>query len=215
MRENVTFGSEPKARFSDFDEVVFKTIDNKTSEVISQQLVEAMCLGEHEAFRKIYLHCYDRLKEFLTILLHNQEDAEEVVQDIFLYILENKEKIDSKKNFKGYLYTIAKTKAFDCLKRRKLDLKYSDYRMNSMAEVEPAPDHAVMAEEQALIIAMYIDSMPPQRKRVFELSRMEGKTINEIAEIMELSPQTVKNYLCTATGGLRELVTLFTMLFVS
>lgn len=183
---------------------------------IDRPTVEAMCNGDDEAFHKIYVRSYDNLKKFLTIILHSPEDAEEVVHDIFLHIIENRTKIDASKSFKGYLFTIAKTKAFNLLARRKLDDKYYNHRQNSLAgDYAATPEDVVMTDELALIISLYVDNLPPQRKQAFELSRIEGKSIGEIADIMNLSPQTVKNYLQTAMNGLRELITLFVVLFLS
>lgn len=189
--------------------------EKNSAEVLPRSVIEEMCQGDHDAFSKIYLHSYDKLKEFLNILLHNQEDAEEVVQDIFLYILENRDKINPQSNFKGYLYTIARTKAFDMMARRKLDEKYNNYHTHFKSDIEFAPDELVMTDELAVMVSIYIDNMPPQRRRVYEMSRLEGKSIKEIAETMNLSQQTVKNYLQTATNGLRKLLALFVVLFIS
>lgn len=185
------------------------------ADAVSPDLVQAMCDGDMDAFRQIYLHSYDKLREFLTFLLHSKEDAEEAVQDIFLYILENRDKIDPHQKFRNYLFAIAKNAAYKQMRRRKLDEKYHDYHLNYPPGFADSPDEIVMTDELALMISIYIDNMPTQRRRVFELSRKEGKSISEIAEIMQISPQTVKNYLQTATNGLRELIALFAFLFLS
>lgn len=189
--------------------------EKKSIEIISQSMVEAMRDGDMDAFREIYLKSYDKLKDFLTFILRNKEDAEEAVHDMFLYILENREKIDPQKKFKYYLYTVAKNMAYSQMRRRKLDEKYNDYHLNIAPDFAESADELIMTNELALMISLYIDDMPPQRRRVFELSRNEGKSISEIAEIMQLSPQTVKNYLQAATNGLRELIPLFVVLFLS
>lgn len=187
----------------------------KRGAAISDTVIEAMLRGDSDAFRTIYLHSYERLKEFLTILLHSNEDAEEVVQDIFLYIWENREKFDNGKNFEGLLYTIAKRSAFKLIRKRRLDDKFYQYKYHSTEDFSIQPDELVMTEELSLMISLYVNNLPPQRKRVYELSRIEGKSIKEIAEIMNLSPQTVKNYLTAASNGLREMIMLFVILFLS
>lgn len=191
-----------------------KTKGNRAEE-IAPSTIEALSRGDQSAFRIVYLHSYDKLKEFLTILLHNPEDAEEVVQDIFLHILEHPEKINPRMNFKGYLFTVAKTKALNLMARRKLDKKYYNHRLTQPDEYNQAPDETVMSNELSLLITAYIDSMPPQRKRVFEMNRLEGKSISEIAKELDIKPQTVKNYLQTADEKLEKLLTLFIILFIS
>lgn len=181
---------------------------------IAQPVIEAMCRGDQEAFRSVYLHTYDKLKGFLSYLLGSSEDAEDVVQDVFLYIAENREKIDPSQNFKGYLYTVARHMAGKKLARRMNDDKYADYRNNLAPDLALSPDEQVMTNELALAITIYIDNMPPQRKRVYEMSRKEDKSIKEIAEAMEISPNTVKSHLQSAMNGLRELIGLFLLLFL-
>lgn len=181
---------------------------------ISGPVVEALRTGDEGAFRSVYLHTYDKLKRFLRYLLGSNEDAEEVVQDIFLYILENRDKIDSSKNFRSYLYTIARHMAGKQMARRKNVDKYIGYHTTLSPEFAWAPDEVVMSDELALVLTIYIDNMPPQRRRVFEMSRTEGKSIKEIAEALGISPNTVKSHLQSAIGGLRDMIGLFLLLFM-
>lgn len=180
----------------------------------TKDLIEALRQGDEEAFQRIYVHTYDNLKKFLFFILRNEEDAEEAVQDIFLYLLENKENIDPNKNFMAYLFISAKNVAFKQIRRKKYSKTYFDYKYNIEPDHPLLPDEVVMTNELALVISIYVDNLPPKRKQVFELSRMEGKSIKEISEIMSLSPQTVKNYLQGTTNGLRELIKVFIILFL-
>lgn len=194
---------------------VFGEVKGNSADTIATSVVEALSRGDQEAFQIVYLHSYDKLKKFVTILLHREEDAEEVVQDIFLYILEHPEKINPRMNFKGFLFTVARTKAFDLMARRKLDEKYYNHRQLQPIEYNLPPDEKVMTDELSLFITLYIENMPPQRKRVFEMSRLEGMSIGEISKALNLRPQTVKNYLQTADENLEKLLLLFVALFFS
>lgn len=183
--------------------------------VIDSALVEAMSKGDEEAFKKIYLHSIDKLVEFLKILLQSREDAEEVAQDVFTYLWEHKESMDPRKNFKGYLYTMAKNAAYMYIRRRRLDEKYYNHRLHATPDFVEAPDEAVISNELSLLIEVCISNMPEQRRKVYELSRIEGKSDAEVAKAMNLSITTVRTHLRLAMSDLRKLAALSIILFLS
>jgi|GEM_PF-3486756 len=215
MKKDFITNPELSARVDKTVRAHFGKIKGNSADQIAQEVVEGLSRGDQEAFRTAYLHSYDKLMKFLTILLHREEDAEEVVQDIFLSILEHPQRINPKMNFKGYLFTIARTKAFDLIARRKLDEKYYSHRQAQPADYDLPPDETVMSNELSLIITAYIENMPPQRRRVFEMNRIEGKTVSEIADTLKLKPQTIRNYLNAADDNLERLISLFIILFIS
>ena len=181
---------------------------SKEAEIITESVIAAMGRGDHSAFSTVYLHSVGPLTDFLEILLQSRQDAEEVAQETFSYIWENHSRIDPAKNFKGYLYTIAKTAAFKQMARRKQDALFADYTIHAPEEFGLSPDEIVMTKELSLLINLYFDNMPAQRKRVFEMSRIEGKSNKEIAQELNLSLPTVKMHLRLAMKGFRDLVML-------
>lgn len=187
----------------------------KHEDVISRSVIQDMCRGDHRAFRRVYLHTIGPLTDFLEILLRSKHEAEEIAQELFTYIWENISKIDPEKNFKGYLYTVAKNLALKQMARKKVERKYYDYKINAFRDFNLSPDEIVMNDELALLINIYITNLPPQRKRVFELSRIEGKSVREIAEELNLSANTVKTHLKLAKRGFKDLIGLAVALFFS
>jgi len=188
---------------------------NENHRIINQALIEAMCRGDEAAFRKVYLHSIGPLTDFLCILLQSKDEAEDAAQETFTYIWENRSKIDPQRNFKGYLYTVAKTTAFKQMARRKLDARFTDYALYHSSELDISPDEIVMSKELALLINIYFSNLPPQRRRAFEMSRKEGKSDKEIAQAMNLSINTVRMHIRLALKGLRELIAVTIFLFFS
>ena len=185
------------------------------SKKLIQSLVKNIVEGDNEAFDRLYLYSIENLIKFLRIITSSQSDAEEMAQETFVYIWENRNKIDPTKNFQSFLYTVAKRTAFRYMAKKGLDRKYCDYKAQLTEEYEISPDELMANQELALMIALYVENMPFQRRRVFEMSRSEGKSIEEIASELNLSYNTVKNHLQASTKGLRKLITLFAILFIS
>ena len=186
---------------------------NDSGKTIDRSVIEAVCMGDHDSFRKVYLHSVGPLMRFLKLLLNSDSDAEDVAQDVFTYIWENTDKIDPSKSFKGYLYTIARTLSFKLLARRKLGDKYSDYKINAQCDPVISPEDMVMSREAMLMMNIYIESMPARRRRIFRMRHIDGLSDKEIAEALNVSINTVRTHQRLAMNGLRELMSVFLSLF--
>jgi RNA polymerase sigma-70 factor (ECF subfamily) len=172
-----------------------------------------MCRREEGAFRKVYLNSIGPLTGFLQVLLHSREEAEDIAQNVFANIWENLDNIDPSRNFSGYLYVIAKNMAFKQMARKKLYEKYRDYAVNLEAPLDLATDEVVINRETALLINIYVENMPTQRKRVFEMHNKHGKSDSDRASLLDVSINTVRTHLKLAKKGLRELMTIASMIF--
>lgn len=151
---------------------------------------------------------------FLYLLLHSEEEAEEMAQHIFVYLWEHRDRINPDGNFKGYLYRITKSEAFRKLSRQKIERKYYDYALNLTPEFSPSPDDIVSTNEMAMMIKISLEKMPDRQRKVFEMSRFEGKSTEEIAKEMKVSPNTVRVHIHAATVKLKHLIAVFALLFL-
>ena len=190
----------PDSRFSDLA-------------AITRQELEALRVGDHDAFRTVYLHYATPIRDFLTLLTRSADEAEEITQEVFVQVWEKRERIDPRKSIKGYLYTIARNSALNLFEQQKVRSRYTDSPL-SRAEDDWASDELLIAEETELLIEIAVSRMPEQRRRVFELSRREELKSTEIAERLGISRHTVDNHLATAKKDIRELLSLFMLLFV-
>lgn len=180
---------------------------------ITAEVLTALRDGDHDAFRKVYLHYVTPIKDFLTILTRSEEEAEEITQDVFVNVWEKREKIDPRKSIKGYLYTIARNSALNLFEQRKVRSKYADSPLSKPDDYY-ASDEILIADETQLLIEIAVSRMPEQRRKIFELSRKEGLKSTEIAEKLALSRHTVDNHLAAAKKDIRELIALFLLLFI-
>lgn len=179
-------------------------------QLLLQKLTTELAGGKLSAWEELYKLLYDPLAHFVYHIVRSKEDALDIAQEVFVYLWQNQHKIQPDKNIKSYLYKIAKSLSYDCLSNRSKSDGFS-----SLSEYpEPpaiediSPDNLLVADEMRILIAMSLESMPRQRRQVFEMSRYEGLSHDEIATKLGISNKTVRNHIYTATKELKELLCL-------
>jgi len=127
-----------------------------------------------------------------------------LAQEIFVKLWINRQSIDPHKSFNAYIYTMARNAAFNFLKHQLVETSYSDnYKeLNEVATSE----QLLFAKEISLLIEMTVGKMPIQRKTIYQLSRDQGLTNEEIADQLGIAKKTVENQLSLALKELRQVV---------
>ncbi len=182
--------------------------------VITKEMVSAFVDGDHRAFDRIYLCCYEPVRSFFCMLLRNEAIAEELCQELFVRLWENRRTVDPELNFKSYIYTVAKSSAMKYLRHKKVVEKYEDFRLRLGSDVADAPDEGLVAGELELMIRLMLDKMPRQRRAVFEMSRVERLSNGEISTKLGISESTVRAHLHNVIKELRKLVSFFVFITI-
>jgi RNA polymerase sigma-70 factor (ECF subfamily) len=160
--------------------------------------------GDEEAFAMLFRKYIEVLQPFALSITKNETAAEEMVQETFIRIWLNRDKLTGIENPHGWIFTIVSRESIGYLRKKLLDEKL----MRNVARVSGgAPD--VISEEIRLrelkeLVHEAVEQLSPQRKRVFKMSRNEGMKIAEIAEALDIAPSTVKNIIVTSTRQIRE-----------
>lgn len=181
---------------------------------IDPRIIRRMRDGDPEAYSIIYLHYIGPLVDFLSALLRCKSDAEEIAQDVFMQIWENREKIDPEKNIRGFIYKFAKFGALNRLAHKKVEDKYIHIQQHQADIFDLAADDIVAEKEMRLIIRITLERMPEQRRKVFEMNRFEGMSIEQIADALHINKKTVHAHLYNAVKDLREVIGLL-LLFLA
>jgi RNA polymerase sigma-70 factor (family 1) len=172
------------------------------------ELLMAVAEGSEIAFRKLYLKYHHKLGAFIYRLTGSLETSEEIVQDVFLKIWNNRGHLSTIKSFKAYLFIVSKNQALNCLKKAVADrvkfLRVGNYYQELYKVGETAGEEI----DKYALLDEAIEKLPEQQKKVFILSRHQRLTYNEIAKEMNLSPETVKKYLKIATASIANHVRL-------
>lgn len=169
---------------------------------ISDKLQE-VAQGNEAAFRDLFRQYADHLYAYIWQLTKSRELAEEVVQDIFLQIWISREALAEVRNFRNYLFVIARNHALNAMKKMMRERKRAmEWELARGEEDTPPP-----REPDLDIVEEAIRQLPAQQQKAWLLSRRQGKKYQEIAQEMELSRETVKKYIQYATQSIVRYVT--------
>ena len=167
------------------------------------ELLDRLRRDDRAAFDEIFRAWYSRLVGFGETILNDRAEAEEVVQDVMLGLWRARHTLSSGSSPQAYLFRATRNRALNQIRHRKVQ-----QRKAHLLEVEdsvPALGDAGLAEReirQALDAAL--NQLPPRCREVFELSRNQGLSYNEIAETLEISVKTVEAQMSKALRVLRE-----------
>ena len=163
--------------------------------------------GSYSDFNKLYDLYADRLYGFAYNLTHSSEMAEEIVQEVFLKIWQMREHLSPEYSFRSFLFTIAKNKFLNDLRNRLTLLSYDEY-ITQLDDATERGENSTESEfnfnelnEQVL---QSKDKLSKRQKMIFEMSKEEGLSNQEIALKLGISEQSVRNQLSSALKVLRE-----------
>ncbi len=145
------------------------------------------------AFTQLYLHFGKKLIHFAISLIRSNEIAEELVEDVFVRIWANRKQCNEIENIAVYLYVAVKNKALNALSKKTKELVIApfDYLDSSVNEFAPDPYNLLITTEMTNRMNRAIDALPPRCKMIFKLVREDGLRYKEVAEILNISVNTI------------------------
>lgn len=160
--------------------------------------------GDEAAFAELYNYYKAPALRFSVSLLKDEEEAENMIQDVFVKIWIKREQIKPDHNFSSYLFTCLRNMAFDYFKKVE---KSEQLRKHFMDGMMLAGDEEKEEKERRIsLVQSAVESLSLKRKLILKLNIEEGKSYQEIAEFLRISKNTVKNQLVKAKQILREKV---------
>lgn len=169
------------------------------SKASDAQLVNAIRASEEDAFKNLYYRYYESLFRFLCRRTRNYEISKDLMQELFIRVWRNREKLDASQSLKAYLYRIASNLAIDHL--RKKEAEQAHFVDNPTSEPTASPSETFDLRDN---IGQAIRKLPEPLQTVFHLSRDEGLTYSEIAATVQVSIKTVESRMSQALKILRE-----------
>ncbi|GKG75544.1 MULTISPECIES: RNA polymerase sigma-70 factor [Parabacteroides] len=154
-------------------------------------------------FDKIYVLYYSRMFRFAKEYVLFDEDAENIVQDVFLLLWEKREVLDIQISLVSYLFALVKNKSLDYLRHKVIADEYKQELSAKLTALELLNYSFTSDEEIEQILMTAINKLPERCRQVFLKSRIEGKRNREIANELNLTVSTVENQMTIALRKLR------------
>ena len=163
------------------------------------------------SFSKIYLVYFPKLVRFAREYVISTEDAENIVQDIFMYLWEHRDMLDSLTNTNAFLFTLTKNRCIDFYRQKtRIDSQkesldnLQDRELKLKIEALMQFDENIFTEKEVEdLLTRAIEHLPEKCRQVFILSRMNGLKHEEIAGQLNISVHTVQNHIVTAIRKLK------------
>jgi RNA polymerase sigma-70 factor (ECF subfamily) len=162
----------------------------------------SISLNHSTEFEALFKSHYAMLVGYARKLLHEQEQAEDVVQQLFVNLWEKRESIEVGGSWKSYLLRSTHNSCLNQIKHQKIKTEHVQHSLAT----EAISEQRDLLEEQEFNqkVKHAVQSLPPQCKKIFLMSRLQGKKYNQIANELNLSVKTIENQMGKALKVLRE-----------
>jgi RNA polymerase sigma-70 factor (ECF subfamily) len=167
-------------------------------------LIRGLKKDNHDSFQKLFDHYSQILFQFSLSYLKSREVAEEVVQEVFIKIWDNRNKLRTDTSFKSYLFTIALNsirKSFNKQSRQnKLEHDILLESSDNAQGLDDNPDYQMLLDK----LDEFIQLMPEKRRQVFIKKKIEGKSLKEIAKELSITTKTVEYHIAEGMKFLKK-----------
>lgn len=171
---------------------------------ISAITIEKLRQGDKEAFNEIFLIYSPKTLNLSYRYLLCREDAEEIMQDVFVKLWNIRKTIDPSRNFDNLIFTITKNTIFDRIKRYSTEKKHLELYFRQTALESNETENEILHADLVKILEDALTSLPPKRRSIFEMNRLQGMTYREIAKKLNLSSTMVEKQMSKALRAVKE-----------
>jgi RNA polymerase sigma-70 factor (family 1) len=168
------------------------------------ELLLQMKHGQVSAFDVIYHHYSSGIYKNILRLVKQDELAKEILQEVFLKVWQKRETLNVEVSFKSYLFKIAHNLVIDMFRRAAFDRELLSHLSLVSTELYSNTDEATDLKDTELLLSQAIDALPAQRKKVYLLCKIEGKSYQQVSELLGISTATVRDHIVKATKTVKS-----------
>jgi len=186
-----------------------------------EELMQEIKADNMFAFDVLYKKYCKRVYKFGYSILKSQEESENLMQDVFLSLWENRNKVEKDSSIKSYIFTIAYNSAVSFIRKKAKESQFVEY-LKSLQEINIEPVNVELEfKELTNKLEEIVKSLPQRQKEVYLMHKVEGLKYSEIAERLNISVNTIENHMSGALKTIRKklgnyslIAILFSYLFV-
>lgn len=166
------------------------------------KLATAIRQGDYISYNTLFIRYYNKLCQFVYRMISDRQDSEDIVQELFLNLWDNRKKIIIEGNVSAYLHRMAKNLTLNYIRK---SMHYNNVTIEKQTDI-PIPYEDSKLETDELHNALYdcINQLPGRCKEVLLLHRVKGLKQKEIAEKLNISVKTIKNQIWISLQKLKS-----------
>ncbi|MCG8322328.1 MAG: RNA polymerase sigma-70 factor [Cytophagales bacterium] len=159
--------------------------------------------GSEKAFGKLFRKYAKKIYNTSRKLKLSHEEAEEVVQELFLKIWQKRTNLDENRSFNAYLLTITKSLIIKKSRQRVYQAAYEKYAITNFSDISHQTEDYVIFSDLEALSRSYVEKLPNQQKQIYMMKMHDNLTMEEIAKTLKVSKRTVENHFYRACKNLR------------
>jgi len=171
---------------------------------VDEHAIQQLIAGDHATFTAVYEWYGQKVYRLAFRFLKDREQSEEIVQETFINLWLSREKLDLSGDLWLYLYVIAKRLSLNALRQIGKSSVLLEKLLYRISDLHNSTEESIIAQDLEHYTQELISRLPAQQQLVFRLSRIEGLSHKEIAEQLDISPNTVKNHMVEALKTLKK-----------
>ncbi|MBD1362552.1 sigma-70 family RNA polymerase sigma factor [Mucilaginibacter sp. ZT4R22] len=166
-------------------------------------LLQQLRQGNEHAFTSIYDFYSHQLYRNILRLVKEEDIAQELLQDLFLKIWENRHNIKLDTSFKSYLYKIAENLVYGHFRKMAKDKRLIERMVLSSTAFDTFAEETIINKENHELLQLAIESLAPQKKLIYTLCKLEGKSYEEVSHELGIATSTIRNQIVKANKDVK------------
>lgn len=168
------------------------------------ELIREIISGDERAFEQLYKNYSQKIYRNLRRLTKDESLSEELLQEVFVKIWEKRDKLDPEKSVLSFLYRVSGNLVVDFYRKSNRDRKTMEGLLTVATEIIGGPIDEMISREDDSMLYKAISSLPPQRRKIFMLCKIEGRSYEEVGGLLGISPSTISDHIVKAMKAVRN-----------
>ncbi len=164
----------------------------------------ALRSGCQTAFRQIYTLYSGRIYLNIRKMVKSEQDAAELLQEVFIKVWDKRELIDPEQSFRSYLFQIAKYTVYNFIRKNNLEKQIQAYLSRHNTQLYSHVEEQLDEKQDEQWLSRTIEQLPPQRRLIYKLCKIEGKSYAEVSTLLRISTSTINDHIVKATKYIKE-----------
>jgi RNA polymerase sigma-70 factor (ECF subfamily) len=168
------------------------------------ELFQLIAGGDVEAYRQIFSKYFPKVFEAALAYTKVPEQAEDIVQGVFLKLWEKREQLSIIKSPKDWLFIVARNDIMSGFKKQASQQNYLNHLKEVFREEEGTPEEMLILRQKDEVLKQAVERLSNKQREAYQLSREEGLSYAEIAERMQISKNTVREHIANSLKSIRN-----------